>query len=197
MFRCQSKKSMSKDTRLYISQSHLPRTLALLVCFVVLIVSTLSVRSQVRSYTVEQVKSYPFPNELTASETGSRIGWAFNERGRRNIWVAEGPEFRARRLTNYEADDGQELTSVAISWDGKYVVYVRGGEHSSNWDDSVPVNPTSNPAQFKVQIFSMPFGSGEPKLLAEGDEPVISPKGNVLAFIKERAIWIVPIDGSA
>ena len=34
-----------------------------------------------QSFTMEQIKSYPFPNELTASATGSRIAWAFNERG--------------------------------------------------------------------------------------------------------------------
>src|SRR6185436_1073177 len=93
------------------------------------------------SFTVEQIKSYPFPNELTAAGTGSRIAWAFNERGLRNVWVAEGPDFKARRLTNYTTDDGQELTSVSISDDGKYVVYVRGGDHGSNFDSSAPVNP--------------------------------------------------------
>ncbi len=97
--------------------------------------------SQSASFTLEQIKGYPFPNELTASATGSRIAWAFNERGARNVWVAEGPEFKARRLTNYETDDGQELTSLAISADGKYVVYVRGGDHGSNFDSSVGVNP--------------------------------------------------------
>ena len=93
------------------------------------------------SYTIEQIKGYPFPNELTTSATGSRIAWAFNERGARNVWVAEGPDFKARRLTNYETDDGQELTSLSISADGKYVVYVRGGDHGSNFDSSVGVNP--------------------------------------------------------
>src|SRR5215470_19355888 len=57
---------------------------------------------QPAAFTLQQIKSYPFPNELTASATGSRIAWAFNERGARNIWVAEGPEFKARRLTNYK-----------------------------------------------------------------------------------------------
>ena len=28
------------------------------------------------SFTIEQVKSYPFPNELTAASSGSRIAWA-------------------------------------------------------------------------------------------------------------------------
>ncbi len=158
---------------------------------------SLASRSQVGSFTVEQIKSYPFPNELTCSATGSRIAWAFNERGVRNVWVAEGPEFRARQLTKYEADDGQELTSLAISADGKYVIYVRGGDHGSNFDSSVGVDPMLSPVQMKVQLWSAPFAGGEPKLLGEGDDPVISPKSDRVVFGKDRAIWSVPIDGSA
>ncbi|MDQ3308728.1 MAG: prolyl oligopeptidase family serine peptidase [Gemmatimonadota bacterium] len=149
------------------------------------------------SFTLEQLRSYPFPNELVAAPTGSKLAWAFNEQGRRNLWVAEGPDFRARQLTRYSADDGQELTSVQISADGRYVVYVRGGEHGSNWDDAVPVNPTSNPVPPMVQILTVPFAGGAPRVLAEGDEPVVSPRGDVVAFLKDRQIWIVPIDGSA
>jgi hypothetical protein len=52
-------------------------------------------------FTLGQIKSYPFPNELTAAATGSRIAWALNERGARNVFVAEGPDFRARQLTSY------------------------------------------------------------------------------------------------
>ena len=149
------------------------------------------------AFTLEQVRSYPHPNELTAAATGSRVAWAFNERGRRNVWVAEAPEFRARRLTNYLEDDGQELTGLSMTADGSRVVFARGGEHASNWDDSVPVNPTSSPVAQKVQIWSVPFAGGEPKLLGDGDEPAVSPKGDRVAFMKDRAIWVVPADGSA
>jgi dipeptidyl aminopeptidase/acylaminoacyl peptidase len=149
-----------------------------------------------QSFTLEQIKSYPFPNELTASATGSRIAWAFNERGARNVWIAEGPDFKARRLTNYEVDDGQELTTLALSADGKYVVYVRGGDHGSNFDSSVGVNPGLTTTQMRVQIWSVPFAGGEPKLLGDGDEPLISPKSDRVVFVKERGIWSVPIDGS-
>ena len=154
-------------------------------------------RAAKQSFSLEQVRAYPFPNQLAASAAGSRIAWAFNERGRRNVWVAEGPDFRPRQLTDYKTDDGQELTGVSISPDGKHVVYVRGGEHGSNWDDSVPVNPASSPVPPKVQLWSVPFAGGEPKLLAEGDEPVISPRGDRVAFLKDRGIWVVPVDGSA
>jgi dipeptidyl aminopeptidase/acylaminoacyl peptidase len=148
------------------------------------------------SFTLEQITSYPFPNELTASASGARIAWAFNERGARNVWVAEGPDFKARRLTSYDTDDGQELTSLAVSADGKYVVYVRGGDHGSNFDSSVAVNPALSATQMKVQIWSVPFVGGEPKLLAEGDEPLISPKSDRLVFAKDRGLWSVSLDGS-
>lgn len=146
---------------------------------------------------MEAVKSYPFPNELTAAATGSRIAWAFNEQGQRNIYVAEGPDFKARRLTNYTQDDGQELSSVALSANGKWVIYVRGGDHGSNWGDELPVNPTFNPIPPKVQLWAVPFEGGEPKALGEGEEPVISPKSDRVAFVKGGQIYTVPIDGSA
>ncbi|MCA1575993.1 MAG: prolyl oligopeptidase family serine peptidase [Acidobacteria bacterium] len=146
---------------------------------------------------MEQIKNYPFPSELTASATGSRIAWAFNERGARNVWVAEGPDFKPRRLTNYQTDDGQELTSLSISRDGKYVVYVRGGDHGSNWESSLGVNPALSATQPRVQIWSVPFAGGEPKLLSEGDDPVISPKSDRVVFLKERAVWTVSLDGAA
>ncbi len=57
-------------------------------------------------FTINQVKSLPFPNELVAAARGSRIAYALNEEGKRNVWVAEGPEYKARRLTNYMLDDG-------------------------------------------------------------------------------------------
>src|SRR5205807_6468827 len=50
---------------------------------------------------VDQVLSYPFPDELIASPAGSTIAWTFNERGVRNIYAADGPAFTARRLTPY------------------------------------------------------------------------------------------------
>ncbi|MGK2963372.1 MAG: S9 family peptidase [Gemmatimonadaceae bacterium] len=145
-----------------------------------------------------QLRAYPFPQNLTAAATGSRIAWTFNEEGRRNIYVAEGPDFTARKITGYDRDDGQELSSVSVSSDGQYVVFVRGGEHGSNWDDEVIVNAESLPVPPKLQIMSVPFAAGEPKLLNEGgDYPVISPDSRTVAFQRERQIWTVPIDGSS
>src|SRR6059058_5231376 len=78
-------------------------------------------------FTIEQITSYPYPTELTVAPTGSRLAWVFDERGVRNVYAAEEPDFQPRKLTSYTSDDGQELTNLSISADGRWVVYVRGG----------------------------------------------------------------------
>ncbi|MBD2754944.1 S9 family peptidase [Spirosoma validum] len=161
----------------------------------ILLVQPLALQAQ--TFSLESVKSYPFPTELTSSAQGSQIAWAFNEQGKRNVYVAQGPDFTPRKLTSYNEDDGQEITSLSISDDGKWVVFVRGGDHGSNWDDELPVNTTSGPVPPKVQIWSFPFAGGQGKAIAEGDAPVISPKSDRIAFIKSGQVWIAPADGSS
>ena len=154
-------------------------------------------QSTAPGFSVAQVRSYPFPSELTAAATGARLAWALNEQGLRNIYVAEGPEFTPRRLTSYLVDDGQELTSIQISPDGSRVVFVRGGDHGSNWDDDLPVNVMQNPVPPVVQILSVPFAGGDATVLGDGAAPAVSPAGTVVAFTKGGQIWAAPIDGSA
>ena len=148
-------------------------------------------------FTLEQVTSYPFPNELTAARSANRIAWAVNEAGVRNLYVAEGPSFAARRVTTYAGDDAQELTSVQLTPNGAQVVFVRGGDHGANWDDALPVNPTAATTPVRVQVWSVSFSGGEPKLLGDGDSPVVSPRGDVVAFERGGQVWTAPVDGSA
>ena len=152
---------------------------------------------QAQPLTLQSVKAYAYPTELTASARGSRIAWAFDEAGKRNVYVAEGPAYIPRKLSNYTRDDGQEITSLSLSDDGKWVVYVRGGDHGSNWGDEESVNTDFSPAPPKVQVWSVPFAGGEPKALAEADQPAVSPKGDSVIFLKGGQAWIAPVDGSA
>ncbi len=173
-----------------------PRRISLSVALAALVAAA-PLAAQRAEFTMAQVRSYPFPNELAAASTGSRIAWAMNEQGRRNIYVAEGPTWTPRKLTSYDTDQGQELTSVQLTADGSIVVYVRGGDHGANWDDTQPVNPASTPEPEPVQMWSVPFAGGTPTLLGEGDYPVVAPRGHRVAFERGGQIWAVPADGSA
>jgi len=148
-----------------------------------------------RPYTVEQVLGFPSPENLVASPTGSTIAWTFNERGVRNIYVANGPGFDARKITAYTEDDGQELTQLAFTKDGRTIVYVRGGDHGGRAGDAAP-NPAGNLIQPKVQMWSVGVSGGTPKLIAEGDSPSLAPDNARVAFTRDKKIWIAPIDGS-
>jgi dipeptidyl aminopeptidase/acylaminoacyl peptidase len=149
-----------------------------------------------RPFTVEQILGFPSPDNLIASPVGSTIAWTFNERGVRNIYVASGPAFEARRVTAYTDDDGQELTQLAFSRDGKSILYVRGGDHGSARGGDTPPNPAELPVQPRIQIWSVAASGGTPKLVAEGDSPAVSPDTDRVAFVRNRQIWIAPIDGS-
>lgn len=149
-----------------------------------------------QTFSVESVLSYPFPSELTSSPAGSKIAWALNEQGRRNIYVAEAPEYIPRKITDYNKDDGQEITSLTISPDGKWIVFVRGGDHGGNNAD-MPVNASSAPIDAKVQIMSIPYEGGKTNILSEADNPIISPSSDQVLFSMGGQILAVPIDGSS
>src|SRR6476661_10354437 len=74
-----------------------------------------------KGFSAEQILGFPSPDNLVASPTGSTIAWTFNERGVRNIYAATGPGFEARKVTAYTDDDGQELTQLSFSKDGKTI----------------------------------------------------------------------------
>jgi dipeptidyl aminopeptidase/acylaminoacyl peptidase len=147
--------------------------------------------------TLRDFKSYPFPTELCSAAQGSKIAWALDEQGVRNVYVAEGPAFTPRKITSFSKNDGQEITSLQISDDGQWVVFVRGGDHGANYDGGLPINAANETNPFKVQIGSVPFDGGPTKFLSEGDAPVISPDSKTVAFIKGGQVFTAPVDGSA
>ncbi|HYK39761.1 MAG TPA: alpha/beta fold hydrolase [Candidatus Eremiobacteraceae bacterium] len=143
-------------------------------------------------FTLEQILSAPFPSDLVASKTGNHIAWTLDEQGKRNVWVAEGPDFKARRLTSYLEDDGQELSSLNFSADGNTVVYTRGG--GKNPAGQFP-NPTSNPVGVEQAVWSIAFSGGEPKKIDAGHSATISTNG-LVAYARDGQLYIAPLDGN-
>jgi dipeptidyl aminopeptidase/acylaminoacyl peptidase len=141
-----------------------------------------------QGFTMEAVSSYPFVTELAAAAGSSKVAFTVNEKGIRNIYVAEGPAFTVHKLTNYTTDDGQEISSVTVSNDGKWVVYVLGGDHGA-YDESIPRNPSSSTNEPHVRLYCIPFEGGAPIAISDGDYPVISPGSNLVAFLKNNQVW--------
>jgi dipeptidyl aminopeptidase/acylaminoacyl peptidase len=151
---------------------------------------------QTNAFSMAQVLHYPYADELSAAEKADRVAWVKNLDGVRNVWMADGPSFKARQLTRYTEDDGQEITQLAFSPDGAHLVYVRGGDHDANWpaEGNAAPDPNSVPDQPKVTIWAASFGSGAPTKIAEGDAPAISSRGT-LAYIANDQVWSESLDG--
>ncbi len=152
-----------------------------------------------QSFSLEQVRGYPYPTGLVAAPSGATIAWVLNEHGVRNIWMAAGPEWAPRQLTSYTADDGQELTQLAFSAEGQTVVYVHGGDHGANWpaEGNLAPDPASSPVQPRVGIWAVSAAGGAPRLLADGDSPEVNPRDNRVAFIRGGQVFVVTTDSSS
>jgi dipeptidyl aminopeptidase/acylaminoacyl peptidase len=151
-------------------------------------------RAEADGFTLEQVLSSPFPSELIASAQGDKVAWVFLARGRRNIWLAEAPSFKARQLTRYTSDDGQEVSWLAFSPDGNWIAYVRGGPPNS--DREIP-NPASDPAGVKQEVWLVNTRTGAMVRIGEGQSPFFSPRGDRVLFSREDRLWSAPIAGGA
>jgi len=141
---------------------------------------------------IEQVMSAPFPTGLV-SGAGGAVAWVQNAQGVRNIWMAEPPAFRARQVTPYAADDGQDLTNLQFAGDGR-IVFVRGG--GPNRQGEIP-NPTSDPAGTRQAVWAVASVGGEPRQLTEGTAPSVSPSGETLAFLRRGQVWSLSLRDSA
>ncbi|RZK49730.1 MAG: S9 family peptidase [Pedobacter sp.] len=148
-----------------------------------------------QNFNLKSALEFPFPSELTTSPKSNKMAWAMNEMGKRNVYIAEGPNFSPRKITEFNEDDGQEISGLTISEDGNWLVFVRGGDHSSR-EASVPVQAASMPVPQKVQIMSIPFSGGRVNILAEGDQAHIFPDSKQVLFSKGGQFMVVPIDGT-
>src|SRR5207244_613849 len=146
------------------------------------VASSGAISNQPPPLTLEQFLSAPFPTELTAGPSGA-IAWVFNDRGARNVWIAEPPDYKGRRLTSFLADDGQEISDLAFSADGKSIVFVRGG--GANRRGETP-NPGSSAEGAEQAVFAAPASGGVPRRLGEGHAPAVSPRGVVAYVLKEQ-----------
>ncbi|HUE22611.1 MAG TPA: prolyl oligopeptidase family serine peptidase [Bryobacteraceae bacterium] len=148
------------------------------------------------SFTLEQVLSAPFPSAPVVSTTGGKIAWVYNASGVRNVWVAEPPAYRGHSVTAYTEDDGQEISELQWTPDSGQIVYVRG--EGSNGAGEYP-NPTNDPKGAEQQVWVVAIDGAAPRkaprLIGEGNQPAVSPKGGLVAFVRKGQVWSAPLDG--
>jgi dipeptidyl aminopeptidase/acylaminoacyl peptidase len=142
------------------------------------------------AFTVEDILSAPFPSGLVAAPSGDRIAWVRNDRGVRNIWVAEAPGWRARQATAYDHDVGQNLERLEFTPDGRHLLYGVGG--SANRAGEFP-NPASLPDGPEMALFLLDLATGDAVTLPGGASRALAPDGSRIAFVRGRTVHVAPV----
>ncbi|MEO7142759.1 MAG: prolyl oligopeptidase family serine peptidase [Bryobacteraceae bacterium] len=145
------------------------------------------------AFTLEQAMSAPFPSELAVAPAGGTVAWVLNEAGARNIWVAEAPDYKGRRLTAHHDDDGQEIAQLQWTPDARAIVYVRGGDFE--FPGRPDPNPRSFPAGVEQDVWIAAIAGGAPRKIGEGHSPAVSPKGDRVVYLKAGQVWSAALDG--
>jgi dipeptidyl aminopeptidase/acylaminoacyl peptidase len=142
-------------------------------------------------FSIEQILSAPFPTELKASAVGNKVAWVFNQQGSRNIFVAEAPDFKPIKITNYEGDNGQEINSLTFTPDVNSIVFIRGGANNSAGE--IP-NPTQLQEGVERAIFIIGTDGKNLRKVVNGTYPKISPKGETLTYLSGGQVFTVRLD---
>ena len=138
-------------------------------------------------FSLEAVLSAPHTSQLVASPAGEAVAWVMDFQGRKNIWVAEGPDFKAKQLTRYELDDGMRISNLQFTPDGFSLLYGYGNTF----------NPTSSPRRPPQVIKVLNLKTGQEIVLTEGQGPLISPDGKTVLFIRGSEPYVIPFDRSS
>lgn len=146
------------------------------------------------SFTIGQVMSAPFASSPVATPAGSTVAWLLNEQGRRNIWVASAPDWKGRKITDFDQDDGQEIGELAWAADGKTLFFARGGDFETGGD---PPNPAMKPQRPDQSIWAVRLDGTPPRKLTEGHAPMISPRGDLVAFLRNGQIFTMTAAGES
>jgi len=144
--------------------------------------------------TIENLLSVPFPTELKSSSDGRRLAWIFNDKGVRNVFIANAPAFIPHKLTNNTEDNGIDITGLSFSPDGGKLLFVQGNTRNGAGESANPAKLQANTGQF---VYSANANGTGLRKIAAGSAAVASPNGAVVAFVSGGKAWLASLVDSA
>jgi dipeptidyl aminopeptidase/acylaminoacyl peptidase len=142
---------------------------------------------------IDALQGAPIPNGLIGSPTHATLAWVENARGVRTIFAASAPTFVARALTHFRDDDGQTLSALTFSSDGRTLLFVRG---SGPGGDGFQLNPTSNPDGAEQAVWAVASdGLSAPRRIADGAAPVLAPDDRHVLIERDKTLHCFALTG--
>ena len=135
-----------------------------------------------------------YPEEMESARKADRIAWLAFEAGKRDVYTAAAPDWKAVRLTNFRRDEGDVLSNTQISDDGSVIVFVHGGD-PNRW--GWVANPNANVQATERAIWAVKATGGPAWRVAAGGNPRLSPDGKWVLFVKDSQIYRAAVNLAA
>jgi dipeptidyl aminopeptidase/acylaminoacyl peptidase len=147
------------------------------------------------AFAIEDVMQAPFPSSLVAAHGVKAVAWVFDDRGCRNVWVADAAHgMRGRAVTSFTGDDGFNIGEVAFSPDSRLLAFTRGG---SLEDDRPADTDSSAEGPTPREVWVAASAGGVVRRVHAGHSPAFSPDGSRLAFVDGARVWSYATDGAS
>ena len=143
---------------------------------------------------IREIDGAPFASTIVAAPAANAVAFVLNARGVRNIWVTDSTRAAARMVTAFTQDDGQDITSLAFSSDGRTLYFVRGGGPNRTGENP---NPTSDPAGAEQAIWRVKLDGSAAARVTDGTSPTPAPRGDGFVFTRRGAIWNATVTGDS
>ncbi|MGH8238486.1 MAG: prolyl oligopeptidase family serine peptidase [Steroidobacteraceae bacterium] len=141
----------------------------------------------------ERFLQFPLTEQVSGAAQADAVLWSVDAGAQTSIQFAAAPKFAAVTLFSKSDEDGQPISAVALSPDGRLAVFqtaaTYGGEHTYN-----PAGLLERP-QARLWIVATRSGS-EPREIGPGAGAEFSPDGR-LVYRHEGNLYIVAFDEAA
>ena len=141
--------------------------------------------ARARVLPIPAVMSAPFASEVEGTPSG-KFAWIVTQNGAHSVYVGDAATASAVRVAHWPQDDGQDLTDLSLSRDGRVAAFVRGQPFNRIRENP---NPTSDPSGAEQDVWVSVAGAA-PRKVGWGWSPRVSPDGRQVVFQRDSTLMV-------
>ncbi|WP_062268625.1 prolyl oligopeptidase family serine peptidase [Endozoicomonas arenosclerae] len=139
---------------------------------------------------LEEYLGFTFSQNMVSARQKDRLAWVRTTKGIRNLFIASAPGYDPVQVTAWREDDGQMISGLQISDNGRYLLFIRG--EGKNELDEYP-NPLSlnQPPKQMLWFIDLENRGSQPVELAETSLACFRPDFTEIYFSRKGQLFRV------